>query len=140
MQKQMMRLLLLLTICLSGCGHIMDIPERKDHERCVVKIDLNGCFCHLYRISPEMVGRVPESKTVKKPLEYCQDLIGNKPSVWVETVLWIEEFFQSAEDTNNMSKEPGNGANNILKEPIDFEKPMIETPEEIYEIVDERLP
>jgi hypothetical protein len=102
--------------CLSGCGKVL-IPKMDDHERCVVSIEFNKCRCHIYRVAPEFVGRVGNS--YDKALNYCNNLVGFKPSVWVEYVLWFEEVFQAVDDANNKS----------------LQKPDMETPEDILKLV-----
>lgn len=111
-----MSLILALTICLSGCGKVF-IPKMDDHERCVVSVKFNKCRCHIYRVSSEKVGRISDS--YDKPLNYCNNLVGFKPSIWIEYVLWFEEVFEAVNDANNNS----------------LQKPDMETPNEIMRLI-----
>lgn len=108
---------LVLIICSSGCA--IKLPKLADQERCIVSFEFQMCRCHMYRISPERVGRV--SQSYNRPVEYCEKLIGFRPDSWVDIPNWLQEVFDTVKDANQGK----------------YNTPILEKKEDILEITNE---
>jgi len=66
-----------LIICLNqfGCKDF-----EKNVERCTLNVIEKECYCHMYQISPQYVGKIGETKTYQ--LEYCDKLVGFQLDDW----------------------------------------------------------
>ncbi len=89
--------MLLLTIFLEGCAGFA-FSKMEDHERCIWSLQYQKCRCHMYRVSPEKVGRVSDSWDA--PPAKCDKLVGFAPNTWIEYVLWFQENYQAAQDAS----------------------------------------
>lgn len=58
-------------------------------ERCVLSIEYYKCRCHKYEVTQEHIGRVGDS--YDKPYEYCDKLVGFRPSDWAVLRGWMNE-------------------------------------------------
>lgn len=82
--RRMNLILIVLSITLTSCK----MPET-EVERCVQSIKYYKCRCHNYEITSQHIGRVGAS--YDKPFEYCDNLVGFKPSNWAVLRGWMNE-------------------------------------------------
>ena len=88
-------LILLLTICSSGCSSF-PLPEFTV-ERCVTILSpIEKCRCHQYQVSSGNIGRVTES--TDKDVRYCDRKVGFSPEDWIKFIELMEEAYGVNED------------------------------------------
>lgn len=84
MQKIKLTLILVLVICLNGCG---SIPTLNVSQR-IYDFKNHRCLERNYQYSAEYIG--PRGATIEVPIEKCDLLIGYDPDNYVKVYEWID--------------------------------------------------
>ncbi len=95
-------LLILLVSCQTGqqtltveqCSPFLKFEEEADGREIVIVED-SACWCRKYFYGKNRIGpAVGESDPVRRPLQYCQNMIGNPPKDYAALSVFLESVRQ----------------------------------------------